>query len=362
MASRSVADNASLAWRTATIDLLRDLADGETQAKRARLQPGTFEPVDRAGPAALPAAARAPLTRRRRRVRRAVGAFIGSGVVHLLIVLLLLLTPTGAKRGTPEPPSVEMIFGQNGSAGLQGTSVPQDQQGAEAPPEAASPPEALPPVEQPTPPAPEPAPPPTPTPAPPPTPAPTPTLPPPPPPQPERRATARPHERSRPTRQARRSSRSSNPFANLTDLSLAPTDVPQTPSVTRRGRGGSGSAVSLSIGPIVQGGHLSMPFSIQGGHGMTSDYQELLDDWVNRHKYYPQSAADRGHDGQVAIHVVWNRDGKVLSVQRLYSSGDTDLDDAWLGLFRGAHLPPPPPDVPGDPIEYDMIMTYQLLH
>ncbi len=104
-----------------------------------------------------------------------------------------------------------------------------------------------------------------------------------------------------------------------------------------------------------------MPFSMRGGHGMTSDYREMIDDWVEAHKYYPDSARQRGHDGNVTIHVVWNRDGRVLDVQLVSSSGDNDLDDAWTGLFRGANLPPPPPDVPGDPITWDMTMHYELV-
>ncbi len=315
------------------IDLLVD-----TKA-RVSLRPGRLEPAAARGVAALPEAGR-PLVRRRRRRQHLLAAFVGSGGVHLLVLALLLLVvrPTGPPR-TQEPPSVEMVFGHNGSAGLQGTSVPKAEQGAEPPPQAAPAPEPLQAV---------PAPAPMPAPAPPPAPV---------VPQTREAATPRPH----PHREVRRQARSSNPFANLTNLSLAPTDTAPTPNFSRRGRGGSGSAVSLSLGPMVQGGHLAMPFSMRGGHGMTSDYRGMLDDWVNAHKYYPQVAADRGHDGQVALHVVWNRDGRVLSVRVIYGSGDDDLDDAWVGLFRGTRLPPPPPDVPGDPIEYDMVMNYELL-
>ncbi len=258
--------------------------------------------------------------------------------------MLLVAKPSGTAP-TTEPPSVEMVFGHNGSAGLQGHSVPQAEQGSAPPPAAAPAPEPL---------------------APPPSPAPVsqavPRAPPPPSPaapERQRQEAARAPEHRR--EEVRRERRSANPFANLTNLSLAPADTQETPAIERRGRGGSGSQVSLSIGPMVRGGRLAMPFSMHGGHGMTSDYREMLDDWVNRHKYYPQSAADRGHDGDVGIHVAWDRNGRVLSVHLIYGSGDDDLDDAWVGLFRGAHLPAPPPDVPGDPIEYDMIMSYELI-
>ncbi len=319
-----------------------------TNAKRVSLRPAGVEPAE-GGASALPTAG-APLVRRRRRRRRGLGAFLSSGGLHLLVLVLLLVTHTGARRGTPEDqPSVVMVFGHNGSAGLTGASVPQTEQGTMEAPETAVAPEPLPP------PAAE-APAPTPTP-----PAPAPAKPPPVP-QPREQRVERVPTPTRPRREVRRSSRSSNPFQNLTDLSLTPEMGQPSTHASRRGRGGSGAAVNLSIGPLVQGGRMTMPFSIRGANGMTSDYESLLDDWVNRHKYYPQSAADRGHDGQVSLHVVWDRDGKVLSVRVNYGSGDTDLDDAWVGLFRGAHLPPPPPDVPGDPIEYDMIMNYELLH
>ena len=284
--------------------------------------------------------------RRRSRLSRGAGASVA---LHLLLLALLLVVRPTLPKGDEEPPTVEMVFGQNGSAGLAGPSVPQAEQGAQPTVVAPAPTPLEPP---PAPPQPQPQPAPTPpvsAPA-----APTPPSPAPRIEQAERRPPTRPHP-------VRRAVRSSNPFANLTDLSLAPTEASRSPDIARRGRGGSGRAVSLSIGPLVQGGHLSMPFSVHGGHGITSDYQEMLDDWVNAHKYYPQSAADRGHDGEVALHVVWDRNGRVLRVSRIYSSGDDDLDDAWMGLFRGAHLPPPPPDVPGNPVEEDMIMDYELI-
>jgi protein TonB len=312
--------------------------------------------------AAMPRAKSLPLARRSRQRPRLKAGATGSAVIHALILAFLLIVRPPVPKGSEEPPSVEMVFGQNGSAGLAGVSVPMKEQGGQAV-EVAPAPEPLPPPPPAAPPAPAP------TPAPPATTA----APAPPSPPVETTPTPQPAEPAHPTRPAeraerakpsrarpvRRASRSSNPFENLTDLSLAPTE--RLPNVERHGRGGSSRAVSLSVGPMVQGGHLSMPFSVRGGHGITADYQEMLDEWVNAHKYYPQAAADRGHDGEVALHVVWDRDGRVLRVSVVYGSGDDDLDDAWVGLFRGAHLPAPPPDVPGDPIEEDMIMNYELI-
>ncbi len=310
-----------------------------------RLRPG---PIELGAPAGRLRKGAPPLARREHEERTIAGWWSGSGAAHalLLFAILYLMTPTGPPS-SPEPPTVEMIYGNAGSSGLQGASVPKDQQGASAPP-----------VENPQPAqeqleAPEPL-----------------LMTPPAPPLPSMPETPSPDAVTAPQRQTleetrsqhapsstRRVMRSSNPFANMTNLSLAP-----SPHIARSGRGGSGGAINLSLGPMVQGGQLSMPFSMRGGHGMTSDYQSMIDDWVEAHKYYPEAAARRGHDGNVTIHVTWNRDGKVLDVQLESGSGDQDLDDAWTGLFRGAHLPPPPPDVKGDPIAYDMTMHYILQH
>ncbi len=310
-----------------------------------RLRPGTLE--ERPAGRARVRAGR-PLAGREKHPRTIAPWWAGSGVIHalLLFAALYLMTPKGPPS-SPEPPTVEMMFGQAGSAGLQGASVPKADQGANAPP-VEQPPSATSELEAPqplleTPPEP---------------PLPALTTPPAPdalsaPPNPVR--TERPPQRA--ARSARRATRSDNPFANMTDLSFAP-----TPHIGRSGRGGSGSSINLSLGPMVQNGRLGMPFSMHGGHGMTSDYQSMIDDWVEAHKYYPESAARRGHDGNATIHVTWTRDGRVLDVQLESGSGDQDLDDAWTGLFRGAHLPAAPPDVKGDPISMDMTMHFILTH
>ena len=313
---------------------------------RTRLRPG---PIEQAAPAGRLRRGARPLARREERERTIAGWWTGSGAVHALALfaILYVMTPKGPPS-SPEPPTVEMVYGNAGSSGLQGVSVPKVNQGANAPP-----------VENPAPARPDDLEPPEPL-----------LMAPPAPPLPSMPETPSPDAVTEPQRQtleetrSQRSSRaarhvthSSNPFANMTDLSLAP-----SPHIERPGRGGSGGAINLSLGPMVQGGHLSMPFSMRGGHGMTSDYQSMIDDWVEAHKYYPEAAARHGHDGNVTIHVVWNRDGRVLDVQLESGSGDQDLDDAWTGLFRGAHLPPPPPDVKGDPIAYDMTMHYILQH
>lgn len=318
---------------------------------RLRLAGGPEAP-DPARRSALPRAGTALVRRRRARAHLSRWG-IGSGLLHaaLLAALFLLIMPK-PPSGSPEPPTVEMLFGHAGSAGLQGASVPQDQQGSAPPPVAPAPAPLTPPDAR-TPPVPDEAVPPPSVAVPPAPPSRAPALPRP---SPSTRRPTRPSRAQHQSHAQHHAARTSNPFANMTDLSLAP-----TPDIERRGRGGSGNGINLSIGPMVRGGKLSMPFSMRGGHGMTSDYESMIDAWVERHKYYPQSAAQRGDDGNVTLHVVWDRNGRVLSVDLLSGSGDDDLDAAWEGLFRGAHLPPPPPDVTGDPISMDMTMHYILI-
>ena len=43
------------------------------------------------------------------------------------------------------------------------------------------------------------------------------------------------------------------------------------------------------------------------------------------------------------------------------TSGSYALDDATEGMFRGAHLPPVPPDMQGDHFDIDLTVNYILI-
>lgn len=100
-------------------------------------------------------------------------------------------------------------------------------------------------------------------------------------------------------------------------------------------------------------------FAIEGRIG--PDWRALLSRWVDQRKYYPYSALEMGQQGSVEIRLVIDKSGKVDAVSLLQSSGSPFLDQAWLGLFRGAHVPPFPPGTTADRIIIRATMDYILI-
>jgi periplasmic protein TonB len=92
-----------------------------------------------------------------------------------------------------------------------------------------------------------------------------------------------------------------------------------------------------------------------------ADWMSALNDWVNRHKYYPQQAAEQGQQGTAEIEFTVDRHGNVTGLRLLNSSGYQFLDLAWLGLFQGVQLPPFPPGTSSDHITVDATMQYELV-
>ncbi|WP_298283108.1 energy transducer TonB, partial [Acidocella sp.] len=98
--------------------------------------------------------------------------------------------------------------------------------------------------------------------------------------------------------------------------------------------------------------------TIKGNIG--ADWQAALDKWVNEHKYYPQAAAEQNQQGDVEIEFTVDRQGNITGLHLLSGSGSVFLDQAWLGLFRGAQLPPFPPGTKDGHITVDATMHYIL--
>jgi protein TonB len=100
--------------------------------------------------------------------------------------------------------------------------------------------------------------------------------------------------------------------------------------------------------------------TVKGDAG--ADWQAALDQWVEAHKYYPQAALEQSQQGAVRIRFKVDRAGNVTGVQMLDGSGSPFLDQAWSGLFKGAQLPPFPPDAKDSNVTVDATMHYVLLH
>lgn len=311
---------------------------------------------------------------------RLSGPTAASALVHVLLLAAMLATVPHREGGqATSQPQVQMMFERSGSSGLAGpnTALPNEGREAAATPKPTSPPpptgqeteeaqQATPDLVAPDAAAPSPlpetpsqqamlqsAPKPQPQAAVPPA-QPTPPKP-----------AVRPSEKrssSRPMRLRMRGtpapSTSTSPFSHPMDLSFAPTSE----HGASRPRHGSGRSVDLSLGPMVRNGQLNVPYASAGIRGVSDDYGELLQEWIQRHLYYPQAAADRGEDGVSGVHVSIDRSGHVLSIDATTRSGHEILDDATSGMFRNARLPPVPPDMIGPHFDIDLKIHYILVH
>jgi protein TonB len=91
--------------------------------------------------------------------------------------------------------------------------------------------------------------------------------------------------------------------------------------------------------------------SVQSTNAMPT-WQGLLLGRLERFKRYPALAQFRRQQGVAYLRFTMDRQGKVLSATLQKSSGFSSLDDEALALIHRAEpLPPPPPEVPGDPID-----------
>jgi TonB family protein len=122
-----------------------------------------------------------------------------------------------------------------------------------------------------------------------------------------------------------------------------------------------GQLADLSLGPAARGDLDVTPYGDITGANVGPDWRNALSAWVHAHAYYPEQAAQMGQSGNSTVHVEADHDGRVRSVELETKSGSQWLDLALLGLFRGAHLPPLPPDHP-DAISFDFTMRYILIH
>ena len=82
---------------------------------------------------------------------------------------------------------------------------------------------------------------------------------------------------------------------------------------------------------------------------------------LEQFRRYPEQAQYRQEQGVVYLHFSMDRTGKVLSARIAKSSGFGDLDQETLALVHRAEpLPPPPTEVPGDPIELTVPVQFFL--
>jgi protein TonB len=82
---------------------------------------------------------------------------------------------------------------------------------------------------------------------------------------------------------------------------------------------------------------------------------------LDRHKEYPSSARFRRVEGVTLLRFAMRRDGSVASFRIERSSGHEDLDAVVIQMIqRASRLPPPPPELPGDPVELVVPVRFSL--
>jgi TonB family protein len=138
----------------------------------------------------------------------------------------------------------------------------------------------------------------------------------------------------RPRPPPKRRAVANNPFANMPLYGFGPT--PSTRRVPQQTRG-----LNLAMDSTAQGGvteEINPDISAPGAEGW---FLRALSQYVESHKYYPDLAVRNGESGVAVIKGVFARDGTVISVQLLQSSGSRTLDVAWMDLFKHKRVPLP---------------------
>jgi TonB family protein len=156
--------------------------------------------------------------------------------------------------------------------------------------------------------------------------------------------------------QRRRAQPQTNPFAQM----IMPNFAEHAPSHARGLR--NSRSMDLSEGPVIQGGQLRDAVPHIASPGADGDYMELLSEYVETHKFYPEQAGRNGEQGTAVVKVLMTRDGTVKDVRLEESSESRLLDLALLSLFRDKHLPPFPDDMKENEHEFTISMTYEIVY
>jgi len=126
-------------------------------------------------------------------------------------------------------------------------------------------------------------------------------------------------------------------------------------------RPGQPGTVNLSFGPV-SGGSLSPSASVQmEGVTVSTDWLNQVTAWWLRHGYYPPQAAANFEDGDVTLHMRIDHDGRVESLELTGKSGSMWLDLGAQSVFRDAHLPPLPDEMPEAQIPFEATVHYILI-
>jgi protein TonB len=150
------------------------------------------------------------------------------------------------------------------------------------------------------------------------------------------------------------------PMPELAPLALpTPPPLPPAPQPQRLARRPSRARSSALSGVMVMNG-LSFSGAGSPSGGFTQGMNLNLSQSRQR-AYYPEIAGEMGQSGTSVIRFTVNRAGHVSHLEIVSPTGYALLDQAWLGLFRGADLPPFGPDATSNSITVTASMHFEII-
>lgn len=85
-------------------------------------------------------------------------------------------------------------------------------------------------------------------------------------------------------------------------------------------------------------------FDLKGEHrALKADYEMALSSLIEKQRYYPRTARQRGEEGRPVVKLVLDPQGRLVQVQLESSSGIELLDEAALDIVNRAQPFPAPP-------------------
>jgi periplasmic protein TonB len=131
---------------------------------------------------------------------------------------------------------------------------------------------------------------------------------------------------------------------------------PPTPSRYVQALPPAASAASqYSPGPSAAAPAASVP-----GPDPAVNYGALISAWFKSHALYPDSARERGEEGNVMLHLRVDHYGRVIDYALVTSTGYADLDRGVEQMMSGARLPPFPAGMTVPEIEFPVTIRFSL--
>jgi protein TonB len=136
-------------------------------------------------------------------------------------------------------------------------------------------------------------------------------------------------------------------------IASAPTPAPTRPAEAPP------AANAASQNSMMQSAAAATPMRVPGPD-LSANYRAMISAWFETHKYYPDSARQRGEEGSVGLSFRVDRFGRVLDYTLRNSTGYADLDAGIDQMMRGAQLPPFPAGMTAPEIEVSVKIRFSL--